>query len=445
MAKLVVMPKLGLTMTEGTLSKWLKHEGDTVAAGDPLFEVETDKLTNTIEATDPGILRKIIAQEDAVVPCLEGVAVIAAADEDISGLLASAGAPAAPAAEEAAPAEATPAAAPVAVTHNGRVYITPIAKKLAEERGYDYTQIPGTGPNGRIVKKDVENYTPAPAAPAAPAAPKTKATPLAEKVAKDIDVDLSKVPSNGRVTAQDILNYLKASREVVKADEKPAEETKRMSAMRRGIAKNMSDSYLSTPVVTYNMHADMSACKVFREQLKNGGVKVSYTDILVKVCAMVLKEFPLLNCSVDGDNIIYKNYVNMGVAVALDNGLIVPNIPDADKKNLTQLSTELKEISAAARNGSLSMDRLSGGTFTISNLGMFGMDTFSPIINKPEVAILGVNAMNDEVVVVNGEMVIRPIMRLSLTADHRTVDGSEAAKFLGRVIEILENPALLMA
>lgn len=184
---------------------------------------------------------------------------------------------------------------------------------------------------------------------------------------------------------------------------------------------------------------------VYREQLKSGGIKVSYTDLLVKFVAHALKEFPLLNCSIEDGEIVYKHYINMGVAVALDNGLVVPNIPDADKKSLTEISAEVKSLAEAARAGTLAMDRMRGGTFTITNLGMYGIQTFSPIINQPEVAILGVNTMEDCYVPVNGQPVIKTMMRMSLTADHRAVDGAVAAQFLQRVKNLLENLALMLA
>lgn len=218
-----------------------------------------------------------------------------------------------------------------------------------------------------------------------------------------------------------------------------------MNGMRKAIAKNMLNSHMTSPTVTFNLGIDMTEMKRYREQLKAKEIKVSYTDLIVKFVAKALTEFPLLNCSVDGNNIIYKKYVNMGVAVALDNGLVVPNIVDADKKSLTEISKEVKELASLARAGKLPPEKLRGGTFTITNLGMYGIESFSPIINQPEVAILGCNTMEDKVVVRNGEMVIRPIMNLSLTADHRVVDGSVAAQFLQRVKSLMENPALMMA
>ena len=442
MAKVVVMPKLGLTMTEGTVSKWLKKVGDEIKSGEPFFEVETDKLTNTIEANTDGVVRHFFVEEGTTVPVLDKVAIIAAADEDISALLG--GAPAAAAAPEA-PAAAAPAASAAPVRAPGeRVVAAPAAKKLAKELGIDLALVPGTGPNGRITLDDVKNWKPAPAAPAAEEAPKTKASPLAAAVAKDLGIDLDKIGAKDRVLAEDILRYLESTRE--KAPEgAPREEVVPMNGMRKAIAKNMLNSHMTSPTVTANLSVDMSAMKAYREQLKAKEIKVSYTDLLVKFIAKALTEFPLLNCSVEDNKIVYKHYVNMGVAVALDNGLLVPNVTDADKKSLTEISKEIKELAKLAREGGLPMEKLRGGTFTITNLGMYGIESFTPIINQPEVAILGVTTMEDRAVVRGGEIVIRPMMTLSLTFDHRVVDGSVAAEFLQRVKTLLENPALMLA
>ena len=446
MAKVVVMPKLGLTMTEGTVSKWLKKVGDEIKSGEPFFEVETDKLTNTIEANTDGVVRHFFVEEGTTVPVLDKVAIIAAADEDISALLG--GAPAAAAAPEAPAAAAAPAASAAPIRAPGeRVVAAPAAKKLAKELGIDLALVPGTGPNGRITLDDVKNWKPAPAAPAAPAAeeaPKTKASPLAAAVAKDLGIDLDKIGAKDRVLAEDILRYLESTRE--KAPEgAPREEVVPMNGMRKAIAKNMLNSHMTSPTVTANLSVDMSAMKAYREQLKAKEIKVSYTDLLVKFIAKALTEFPLLNCSVEDNKIVYKHYVNMGVAVALDNGLVVPNVTDADKKSLTEISKEIKELAKLAREGGLPMEKLRGGTFTITNLGMYGIESFTPIINQPEVAILGVTTMEDRAVVRGGEIVIRPMMTLSLTFDHRVVDGSVAAEFLQRVKALLENPALMLA
>lgn len=440
MAKVVVMPKLGLTMTEGTVSKWLKKVGDTVNEGEPLFEVETDKLTNTIDASASGVLRYLFAEEGATVPVLDKIAIIAAADEDIDALLSTA-APAAPADAPASLAEST--AKVPAKAAGARVVASPAAKKLAKEMGIDLTLVSGTGPNGRITEGDVKNYKPESAAPAQQEEPAVKASPLAAKVAADLGIDLKELGGHGRVLAEDILKYLENSRE--KADEPKREEIVPMNGMRKAIAKNMLNSHMTSPTVTFNLSVDMTQMKLYREQLKSNDIKVSYTDLLVKFVAKALTEFPLLNCSVEDNKIIYKHYINMGVAVALDNGLVVPNVCDADKKSLTEISAEIKELAKLAREGGLPMEKLRGGTFTITNLGMYDIESFTPIINQPEVAILGVTTMEDRVVVRNGEIVIRPMMTLSLTADHRVVDGSVAAQFLKRIKSLMENPALVIA
>ncbi|MBQ9250847.1 MAG: 2-oxo acid dehydrogenase subunit E2, partial [Oscillospiraceae bacterium] len=341
----------------------------------------------------------------------------------------------------AAPAPAAPVRAP-----GERIIAAPAAKKLAKELGIDLALVAGTGPNGRITLDDVKNYKPAPAAPAVEEEPKKKASPLAAAVAKDLGIDLEKVEAKDRVLAEDILRFLENTREKADAPEEAApEELVPMNGMRKAIAKNMLNSHMTSPTVTANLSVDMSAMKAYREQLKTQDIKVSYTDLLVKFVAKALMEYPLLNCSVEDNKIRYKHYVNMGVAVALDNGLVVPNVADADKKSLTEISAEVKELAKLAREGGLPMEKLRGGTFTITNLGMYGIESFTPIINQPEVAILGVTTMEDRAVVRDGAVVIRPMMTLSLTFDHRVVDGSVAAEFLQRVKTLMENPALMLA
>ena len=440
MATELLMPKLGLTMTEGTIDEWKKKVGDPVAKGEIIYSVATDKLTNDVESDADGVLLAIVVPEGETVPCKTVVGWIGAAGEAVpaTGEIRAA-------APETAAGETIPAAAAPAKAAGEYVPATPYAKKLAKEKGFDLHLVPATGYQGVVVARDVLNYKPA--AAEAAAEPAVKASPLAEKVAADLGINLAEVKAaHGRVLAEDILKYLENTREkaeTVPADER--EEVKNMNGMRKAIAKNMQNSHMTSPTVTFNLGIDMTEMKRYREQLKAKEIKVSYTDLLVKFVAKALTEFPLLNCSVDGNKIIYKHYVNMGVAVALDNGLLVPNIPDADKKSLTEISAEVKELAKLAREGKLPPEKLQGGTFTITNLGMYGIESFSPIINQPEVAILGVNTMEDKVVVRNGEICIRPIMNLSLTADHRVVDGSVAAEFLQRVKSLMENPALILA
>lgn len=382
----IVMPKIGKTMTSGIVTKWNKAVGEYIEEGDILFELQSDRGAMEIEAPVSGIVSEIVAPAGESVDVKAKIAVIS---------------------EGNAPSET------VAVDGGKKEKAKP--EKKTEDA-------------------------------------KQKVSPLAKKIARDINLDLTKVNVHRRVLAQDILEYLKNADEnkIPREEENPKkepirEETVAMNGMRKAIAKNMLASHMTSPTVTFNLGIDMTAMKDYRAQLKAKDIKVSYTDLLVKFVAKALTEYPLLNCSVEDNKIVYKHYVNMGVAVALPNGLVVPNITDADKKSLTEISSELKDLASKAREGSLPMDKLRGGTFTITNLGMYGIESFSPIINQPEVGILGVNTMEDKAVVVNGEIVIRPIMNLSLTADHRVVDGSVAAEFLQRVKNLMENPALILA
>lgn len=378
----IAMPKIGKQMQQGVVTKWLKAIGDYVEEGELLFEMQWDNGVTEIEAPVSGTLSEILVEAGNAVPVKEKLAVI------------SEGEAPAPVSEAKEPPKAAPAAAD-----------SPASQKLS---------------------------------------------PLAKKLIADIGVDPSQLPSHGRVLAQDVLEYLKKRDEVTLAPtevdvEDAREEIVPMNGMRKAIAKNMLASHMTSPTVTFNLGIDMTAMKQYREQLKANDIKVSYTDLLVKFVAQALTEFPLLNSSVAENKIVYKHYVNMGVAVALPNGLVVPNVTDADKKSLTEISAEVKELASLAREGKLPPDKLRGGTFTITNLGMYGIESFTPIINQPEVAILGVNTMTDKPVVVNGQLEIRPIMNMSLTADHRVVDGSVAAQFLQRVKHLMENPALILA
>lgn len=437
MAELIIMPKLGLTMTEGTVSNWRKDEGDNVNAGEVLFDVETDKLTNEVEAISSGVLRKIFVKE-GVVGVLKPLAIIGTAEEDISGLIGGE-----PAAETNIP-EDSKSASKAAVSDNnvasvsnegGRIKASPRARKLAEEINVDLSLVTGTGPQGRITEKDIqdfaENFK----------ARKVKVSPAAAKIAADLDVDLSKINKSGRIMKDDVYAYRKNEDLLAFAD--PKEERKPMSAMRKVIAKRMLASQEISSMVTFNLKVDTTNLSTLRNQLKNFG-KITFTDLLVKIIAKLLLEFPILNCSIDNNELIFRNYVSIGVAVALEDGLVVPVVRYANKKGLGDISKEIKELAAKARSNDLVSEDLTGGTFTVTNLGMYGMESFTPIINQPEVAILGVNAIIDTPVVVSGQVVIKPLMNLSLTADHRAVDGSVAAQFMARLREYIENPAMLL-
>ena len=436
MAKTLVMPKLGLTMTEGVLTKWYKNEGDSVALGEKIFDVETDKLTNTVESPHEGILRKILVSAGTTVNCLVSVGVIAAASEDISALVADAasGSPAPAAAPPPATVQSAAPAAPAAA-NTGRVVATPAARKLAQEKGVDLSQVAGTGPSGRVTIEDVEAHlkNPTPTATAT-----TKISPLAAKMAADQGVDIKSLPpTSGRIMAA----HISAAGASGGAS---SERRVPMSGMRKVIAKRMRESVDISPTVTFDISVDMTAQKCAREEFAKNGLKISYTDIIVKTVSMALLAHPNLNSTIDGDHIVYRDYVNMGIAVALDEGLLVPVLNNAHAKTLAQISCEIKDLAEKARSGSLSPDLLGGGTFTITNLGMFDIESFSPIINQPQVAILGVNKMTDTPLVIDGQITVRPIMKFSLTADHRAVDGAVAAMFLSTLKKYLEQPMLMV-
>lgn len=432
MAKKIVMPKLGLTMKQGRIVKWYKKENDPVKAGENLFSIETDKLTNDVEAKEDGVLRKILHKEGEVVPCLEPVAIIGDADEDISGLLKEIGVSSD--IEEREKANVGQASfAKKQEKKDKRIKISPVAKKLALEHNIDISEIVGTGPGGRIVLEDVQRYI--------EKKEKVKATPTAAKVAERLDVDLTEIQKEDRITKGDVYRFYKDKKlsEMVQPEEKRIP----MSTMRRIIAERMSNSWHTSPAVHFNIRVDTTRMQELRQQLKPVA-NITYTDILVAITSRVLLQFPLLNGTVDGEEIVLRNYVNMGVAVALEEGLLVPVVKYSHMKGLKEISDEIKDLSYRARNNQLTTDEITGGTFTITNLGMFGIESFTPIINQPESAILGVNAIVETPVVENGNIVIKPMMTLSLTADHRIIDGALAAQFLAKLKEYLENPAMLL-
>ncbi|SKC65363.1 dihydrolipoamide acetyltransferase family protein [Maledivibacter halophilus] len=434
MAEIVVMPKLGLTMKEGKIVKWCKSEGDKINEGETLLEVATDKLTNDIEAIKGGVVRKLLAQEGDVVPCLEPIAIIGDSDEDISSLLLNSREDSdKEKADKVSNDKEKAKEKDEKSSKSERIKISPVAKKLAKENGVDITKVVGTGPQGRIVKGDIEKYI--------ENKDKVKASPMAEKYAEKLNVKLSDINKDGRIMKSDVLSFDRNLKLIEAAS--PREERVPMDEMRKVIAQRMSQSWERSPSVTYDIKVDITNLRRLKNELKEIH-KVTYTDLLVKILSKALLEFPLLNCSIDDEEIVYRNYTNIGIAVALENGLIVPVVKYANVKGLKEISSEIKELAFKARNNELSTEDLTGGTFTITNLGMYGIASFSPIINQPEVAILGVNTIEETPVLENGNIINKPFMKLSLTADHRAVDGAVAAQFLYKVKQYVEKPEILM-
>ena len=455
MASVIIMPKQGLLMEEGTITNWLVKEGEKTTEGTPLFEMETDKLTITMDSTATGTVLKILHPEGDTVPITQPIAIVGEPGEDISALLAGeapAAAPAVPAPD--APAAATdPApetAAPTVERAPGeRVFSSPRARLRAEENGVDIAAVPGSGPDGLVVERDVQNYI----------ANQPAVTPLAANQARAQGIDLSGVTGtgpNGKITTADLPGAA-APAEAAPAEEAAAPagqltrgtHTEKMTGMRKAVMKNMLNSKSANAQTNHRMVVDMTAVVALRNQYKALRIKVSYNDIIVRACAKALQDYPIVNASVDGSNILYHDYVNVGTAVSVPGGLIVPVIKDADIIGLTGIAAKSAELIEKARGGRLTEADYHGGTFTVSSLGMFDLDDFVAIINPPESAILAVGKIAKTPVVVTDEegedqVVIKSMCALCLSYDHRIIDGAEAAKFLQKVKSYLQNPILLI-
>jgi len=371
----VVMPRLSLTMKEGTVVQWFKKEGETVEKGEPLVEVLSEKVTYDVEAPESGVLRKILASEGSDVPIDQAIGIIATPDEPITEAEITAPVPS-PRVEEVATAQRLEVVTEAAE----RVLASPAAKRLAKELGVDLALVRGTGPEGRIVEDDVRRF--------------------AELAA-----------TKPRV------------REVIP-----------LVGIRKTTAERVSLSARTAPHSTITMEVDMTNAVKLREE-----TDVSYTDMLVKAVAVALREHPLLNSTLEGEQIKVFEDVNVGVAVATEKGLVVPVVHNADKKALSEIAATVKELIEKARQGKLTKEDLTGGTFTITNLGMYGVDVFIPIINPPETAIIGVGRIAEKTVLVDKEIKMKPVMQLSLSYDHRVVDGAPAAQFLREVKQTLES------
>jgi len=387
MAIPVILPKLGQTMEEGVIERWRVKEGDEVKKGDIILEVTTDKATIEVESYDVGTVLKILRKEGETVPVKEIIAYLGKPGEAVPAAAPSARGAAGVAPKQAAQAAAAPKSAALPVAEDGKVKASPLAKRLADEMGVDLSAVVGTGPGGRITKEDV-----------LAAAESQKGAPKA-------------------VPAQ-------------------AGKAEPLSPMRRVIAERLGAAKRDVPHFYLTMEADMSGAKRFRESKG----KLSYTHLLVAAAAKALIDVPGANVSFTPQGLIRHKSANVGVAVALEDGLIVPVVRGADKKSLEAIAADVDGLVKKARAGKLAPEEYQGGTFTISNLGTFGIDFFYAIVNPPEAAILAVGAIKDRPVAVGGKVEVRPMMTLALSADHRAIDGAVGAKFLARVVEILTSP-----
>jgi len=453
MATQILMPALSPTMEEGTLAKWLVKEGDEVKSGDILAEIETDKATMEFEAVDEGTVGKLLVAEGTQgVKVNAPIALLLEEGEDASAASATHAA-AAPAAEERAAAEkgyGGPTGAPVAgedgagagrstqadaappKDKGGRVFASPLARRIAAERGIDLSAVTGSGPKGRIVKADIEKAQPGAAKPAAqPAAAQAPAQPAAEA---------PKAAPAPQGMGYETVRKMLEGRET---------EEVTLDGMRRTIAARLSEAKQTIPHFYLRRSARLDALMKFRgtlnSQLQSRGVKLSVNDFIIKACALALQQVPDANAVWAGDRIIRLKPSDVAVAVAIEGGLFTPVLKDADKKTLSALSTEMKDLAARAKTKKLAPHEYQGGSFAISNLGMFGIENFDAVINPPHGAILAVGAGIQTPVVEDGEIVIRNVMSMTLSVDHRVIDGALGAQLLQAIVENLENPIGMLA
>ena len=424
------MPRLSDTMEEGTIARWVKQPGDKVERGDILAEIETDKAVMELEAYDPGVLEQILVNEGETVPIGQPIAMVGtgeggaaapaaakpAAEEQPKAAPAAEAPPAAPAGAAPAPSgngAAAPAPAPAAAGQ--RVKASPLARAIASEHGIDLASVKGSGPNGRVVREDVmaivRGDLKAPAAPAAGAAPAAAAVPILEPGEDD--------------------------------------EVIALTGMRKVVAKRLVESMQQAPHFYLTAKVDVGPLLKLRsdlnKRLAEQGIKVSVNDLLVKAAATAIRNNLGVNVSWGGDKILKHNRVHVGIAVAVSGGLVVPVVRDADQKSLTQVSKEAKELIGKARDGKLKPNEMSGSTFTISNLGMYGISQFTAVINPPEAGILAVGATEPELALQDGRVIERQVMRVTLSIDHRALDGASGAEFLQQLVAVIEEPLRILA
>jgi pyruvate dehydrogenase E2 component (dihydrolipoamide acetyltransferase) len=443
MAEEIVLPQWGMEMQDATIVKWLKQEGDTVREGEPLVEVETAKIETEMESTASGVLAHILVPEGATVPIRTVLAIVAAPGEQLPR--PSGPAPAVTAAPAAG--RTTQPAVAVAPASQGAPQIVPAARRLAQERAIDLSQVQGTGPGGRILLEDVQRALEArTATPQAPATAAVQVTPVARRLAQQHGIDLAQVHGTGprgRIVVEDVERALATQAQPAA---QPAQVVP-IRGIRQTIATRMMQSFQSMAQVTLTTEVDVTDAVRLREGLARHWHEsgLSPLHLVLKATARALREHPRMNAIQREQEIELMPEINVGVAVSLPEGLIVPTIRGADAKSLAELARESNDLARKAREGQASYAEVTGGTFTITNLGAYGIDAFTPIINAPQVGILGVGRVVEKPVVYHGEITKRSMMFLSLTFDHRVIDGAPAAEFLRSVTSYLEDPWWMVA
>ncbi len=423
--KIVTMPRLSDTMTDGTVATWIKKVGDKISEGDILAEIETDKATMEFEAFEAGTLLYIGVQEGESAPVDSVLAILGPEGTDVTGIIANIkkGGKTETVKEDTAATETTSQSkAPeqksseetvVTTTSSGRVFVSPLAKKIAEEKGINIAEVKGTGENGRIIKRDIENFVPA-----------SKPAGTQETSSSETTVSVKPFIPAGEINAEEVKN----------------------SQMRKTIARRLAESKFTAPHYYLTIEIDMENAIASRKTINNlPDTKVSFNDMVVKACAMALRKHPQVNTQWKDEVTIYNHHINVGVAVAVDEGLVVPVLPFTDQMSLTQIGEKVKELAGKAKSKKLTPAEMEGSTFTVSNLGMFGIQSFTSIINQPNSAILSVGAIEEKPVVKNGQIVVGNTMTVTLACDHRTVDGATGAQFLQTLRSYIENPVAMLA
>ena len=462
MATSIVMPQLGYDMREGTVVRWIKQEGDEVVANEVIAEIETDKAVVEFKPTTGGVLRRIVAGEGEAVPVGQLIAVIGEADEALPDDLVG---PAVVTASEAAPAPEPGSAPtpPTAVTSApaGEVRASPIARRLARERGVDLSTVTGSGPGGRIVEADI--LAAADAVRAAAEAGRVMASPLARRLAREQGIDLSTITGSGpggRIVEADINAAAAAVPPVPEPQPEPAPaaapdpgpapdgaERAELSRMRQAIASVTSGSKREAPHFYVAVDIDMTAAMALRRDINDelpAASRVSVNDLIVKASALAIGKHPKFNSFYRGDHLQMNPSINVGIAIALESGLIVPGIPECENKTLAQIAAASRDLIDRANNGRLQAEEYTGTTYSVSNLGMFDVDSFTAIIFPPHAAILAVGAVKEQPVARDGQLAIAEIMKATLSVDHRVADGAEAAQFLMEIKRLLEKPVSLL-
>ena len=449
MATNIVMPQMGYDMREGTVVRWHKQEGEAVNRGEVIAEIETDKATVEFEAYTGGVLRKIVAEAGHVVPVGELIAIITAPGEELPADIPTPPSPESPPEPDAV--EAPLPATPHSSAATGEVRASPIARRLARERGIDLSVVQGTGPGGRIVEKDVLDYSPPAPEPAVEAEPPgaVRASPIARRLARERGIDLALLQGTGpggRVVEKDVLEYTPPEPPA----ETPAElggDRVELTRMRQAIARVTAESKRSAPHFYLTSDIDMARAVRLRQEINDSldaSQRVSLNDMVVKACALALGKHPKFNAFFQEDHLQMNPSINIGIAIALAAGLIVPGVNNCESKSLVEIAEASKDLNERSRNGTLRNEEYTGTTFSVSNLGMFDVDSFAAIIFPPHAAVLAVGTVKQQPVVRDGELAVSDIMKATLSTDHRVADGAEAALFLVEVKRILENPLSLL-